>query len=78
MLNCEWVVNASVGKVLYTKFGSVNFNLSINNLLNNRNIQTGGWQEGKFDYTNYNVNKFPNKIWYAQGIRVFFNVGIRF
>ena len=77
-LNCEWVANLSVGKVIYTKFGSVNFNLSINNLLNNRKIQTGGWQEGKFDYTNYDVNKFPNKIWYAQGIRVFFNVGIRF
>lgn len=77
-LNNAWVVNASVGKVIYTGFGSVNFNLSVNNLLNNRNIQTGGWQEGKFDYTNFNVNKFPNKIYYAQGIRVYFNVGIRF
>ena len=77
-LNSEWVVNLSIGKILYTKFGSVNFNLGINNLLNNRNIQTGGWQEGKFDYTNYNVNKFPNKVYYAQGIRIFFNVGIRF
>ncbi len=77
-LNNAFVMNLSVGKVLYTKFGSVNFNLSINNLLNNREIQTGGWQEGKFDYTNYNVNKFPNKIYYAQGIRIFFNVGIRF
>lgn len=76
--NSEWVVNLSIGKVLYTKFGSVNFNLSVNNLLNNRNIQTGGWQEGKFDYTNYDVNKYGNKIYYAQGIRVFFNVGIRF
>lgn len=77
-LNSEWVMNLSIGKVIYTKFGSLNFNLSVNNLLNNRNIQTTGWQEGKFDYTNYDVNKFPNKIWYAQGIRVFFNVGIRF
>ena len=77
-LNSEWVMNLSIGKIIYTKFGSINFNLSVNNMLNNRNIQTGGWQEGKFDYTNYDVNKFPNKIWYAQGIRVFFNVGIRF
>lgn len=77
-LNCEWVANLSIGKIIYTKFGSLNFNLSVNNILNNRNIQTGGWQEGKFDYTNYDVNKFPNKIWYAQGIRVFLNVGIRF
>ncbi len=77
-LNSEWVMNLSVGKVIYTKFGSVNINLNVNNLLNNRNIQTGGWQEGKFDYTNYDVNKYGNKIYYAQGIRVFFNVGIRF
>lgn len=77
-LNSEWVMNLSIGKVIYTKFGSVNFNLNVNNLLNNRNIQTGGYQEGKFDYTDYNVNKFPNKIYYAQGIRDFFNVGIRF
>lgn len=77
-LNNEWVVNLSIGKIIYTKFGSLNFNLSVNNLLDNRNIQTGGWQESKFDYTNYDVRKFGNKIWYAQGIRVFFNVGIRF
>lgn len=77
-LNSEWVMNLSVGKVIYTKFGSVNLNLSVNNLLDNRNIQTSGWQEGKFDYTNYDVNKFPNKVWYAQGIRVFLNLGIRF
>ena len=73
-----WVMNASIGKIIYTKFGSININLSVNNLLNNRNIQTSGWQENKFDYTNYDVNKFPNKIWYSQGIRVFLNLGARF
>lgn len=77
-LKNAFVVNFSVGKVIYTKFGSLNFNVSINNLLNNTNIQTGGYQEGKFDYTNYDVNKFPNKIYYSQGIRVFVNAGIRF
>ncbi len=77
-LKDAFVLNLSIGKLIYTKWGSLNFNLSVNNLLNNRNIQTGGYQEGKFDYTDYNVNKFPNKIYYAQGIRVFFNVGIRF
>lgn len=77
-LNSEWVLNFSVGKIIYTKFGQLNFNVSVNNFLNNRNIQTGGYQEGKFDYTDYNVNKFPNKYYYAQGIRVFVNVGIRF
>lgn len=75
--NC-FVMNFSVGKVIYTKFGSLNFNLSINNLLNNRNIQTGGYQQGRFDYDNFNIGKYPNKYYYAQGIRVFFNVGVRF
>lgn len=77
-LKDAFVLNLSIGKVIYTNWGSLNFNLSVNNVLNNRKIQTGGYQEGKFDYTNYNVNKFPNKYYYAQGIRIFFNFGIRF
>ena len=77
-LKDAFVMNLSIGKMIYTKFGALNFNLSVNNLLNNRNIQTGGYQEGKFDYTTYDVSKFPNKYYYAQGIRVFFNFGIRF
>ena len=39
-LNDAFVVNMSIGKVVYTKFGQLNFNLSVNNLLNNKNIQT--------------------------------------
>lgn len=77
-LKDAFVMNLSIGKVMYTKFGSVNFNLSVNNLLNNRNIQTGGFQESKIDNTNYTLTKFPNRYFYAQGIKVFFNVGIRF
>ncbi|MDE6218374.1 MAG: carboxypeptidase regulatory-like domain-containing protein [Muribaculaceae bacterium] len=77
-LKDAFVMNLSIGKLIYTHFGALNFNLSVNNLLNNRNIQTGGFQESKFDYTNYTTTKFPNRYWYAQGIRVFFNFGIRF
>lgn len=77
-LKNAFVMNLSIGKVIYTKFGSLNFNLSVNNLLNNRNVQMRGWQDGKFDYTDYKVSKYPNKVVYAQGIRVFFNFGIRF
>ncbi len=77
-LNGGFVMNMSVGKVFYTSFGAVNFNLSVNNLLNNTKIQSGGYQEGKFDYTDYNVNKFPNKYYYAQGLRVYANLGFRF
>ncbi len=77
-LKSAFVVNFSVGKVIYQRWGAININVSVNNLLNNRNIQTGGYQQGRFDYDNFNIAKFPNKIYYAQGIRVFANIGIRF
>lgn len=77
-LNDAFVLNASIGKVLYTSFGSVNFNLNVTNILNNRKIMTFGQQQNRFDYTNFNVDKWANRITYAQGIKIYFNVGIRF
>lgn len=77
-LKDAFVMNLSIGKMFYTRWGGLNFNLSVNNLLNNRNIQTGGFQESKLDYTNFDLNKFPNRYYYAQGIRIFFNFGVRF
>lgn len=77
-LKNAFMMNLSIGKVVYMRWGQLNFNLSVNNLLNNRNIQMRGWQDGKFDFTNYTTTKFPNKVAYAQGIRVFLNVGVRF
>lgn len=74
-----FVLNASIGKLVYlNRSVSMNFNLSATNLLNNRNIMTNAYQQGRFDYTNYDAQKFPNKYQYAQGIRLFLNVGIRF
>ena len=47
---------------------------------NNTQVQTGGYQQGRFDTKDYTntTTKFPNKYYYAQGIRIFFNAGIRF
>ena len=78
-LRDAFVLNLSVGKVVYiNRKVSMNFNLSVNNLLNKKNIQTGGYQQSRFDYRNYDVNKYPSRFYYAQGIRIFANVGIRF
>lgn len=74
-----FVLNASIGKLIYlNRQASLNINLSATNLLNNRNIMTNAYQQGRFDYTNYDAQKFPNKYQYAQGIRIFLNMGIRF
>lgn len=78
-LKNAFVLNASVGKLIYlNRQVSMNLNLNVENILNNKNIMTGGYQQGRFDYTNFNVGKYPNKYYYAQGIKVFANVGIKF
>ena len=78
-LNSAFVLNASIGKILNLRNGpSFNFNLSVNNILNNRKIMVTGYQQGRFDYTNYDMERYPNKYMYSQGIRLFLNVGVRF
>lgn len=78
-LRDAFVLNASIGKVINFRQGySMNINVNVENLLNNRKIQTGGFQQGRFDYDDFRVSKFPNKYYYAQGIKVFVNLGVRF
>lgn len=72
-----FTVDLSIGKVFYLKNRrSVNFNFSLNNLLNRENIKTGGYEQGRSD--NSNPNKFPNKYYYMQGINCFLNASYRF
>jgi hypothetical protein len=55
---------------------NIGFNASVTNLLNNKNLVTTAWEQYRFDYTNYNVNKYPNKYYYAFGTT--FYLGINF
>lgn len=67
----------SIGKLLYLKNrNAVSFNFSVMNLLNDRSIRTGGYEQGRFD-TNY-PNRFASRYFYMQGLNVFFNVNYRF
>ena len=80
-LNEALVINASIGHVIYiNRTASFNINLNLNNILDNRNIQTGGYQQGRIDTKDYanTANKFPNKYYYGQGFKVFLNLGLRF
>ena len=78
-LNDAFTVNVSVGKVINIgRNTSLNLNVNVDNLLNNKNIMTYGYQQGRFDYKDFNRMKYPNKYYFSQGIKVFVNVGIRF
>lgn len=69
----------SIGKSLRLEGGLfLSINLNANNILNNTSLKTGGYEQGRFDYENYDINKFPSKYYYAQGRNFFFNLGLRF
>lgn len=73
----QFTLDASVSKSWRIKHKyNIGFNLSVTNLLNNKNLVTTAWEQYRFDYTNYNVDKFGNKYYYAFGTT--FYLGINF
>ncbi len=54
----------------------IGFTLSVNNLLNNTELATSGFEQYRFDNTD--IDKFPNKYYYMYGRTYFINVYFRF
>ncbi|MEG1545819.1 MAG: carboxypeptidase-like regulatory domain-containing protein [Bacteroides sp.] len=80
-----FLLDASVGKVVYLNHRkqSLNINISLSNLLNNTDMITGGYQQGRISRDSKtkgidSVNKFPNKYYYAWGFNCFVNIGYKF
>lgn len=46
-----FMLDASIGKSIYLKKGSLSINLSLNNILNNTNITTGGYEQSRSNFT---------------------------
>lgn len=51
--------------------------VGINNILNNQNFITGGFEQLRFDYETKNVNRFPPRYFYAYGANYFANISYR-
>ncbi|MCM1033550.1 MAG: TonB-dependent receptor [Odoribacter sp.] len=78
-LKNNFTLNVSIGKVIYiNRKVTLNLNLSVNNILNNRDVVTYAYQQGRLDTKNYDRNAYPNRYTYAQGVRAFLNIGVRF
>ena len=59
----------------------MNINHTLNNITNNRDIVTNAYQQGRLRDTGntaWDRNAYPTRFSYAQGIRAFLNVGVRF
>ena len=75
-----WLLNLSIGKSWYIGDSQLGFSLNAQNLLNNRNVKTGGYEQtriidsaGKDRYF-----RFDPKYFYMQGANYMLNVYFRF
>jgi hypothetical protein len=53
-------------------------NIGITNLLNNQDYINGGYEQYRFDFATKDVNKFPSKYSYMQGLNYFVQGSMRF
>ena len=79
-----FMVDASIGKSISLRGGKkLNINLSLNNLLNNQNMITGGYEQNRDDNKSdgsertYKFSKNPY-LYYASAFNAYLNVGFRF
>ena len=76
-----FLVNFSVGKSWYRRGNQIGFSLQVKNLLNNRNVKTGGYEQTRLvDDTKSGERYYPfdSKYFYMSGINYMLNVYFRF
>lgn len=79
-----FMLDASIGKYIRLKKGkSISINLSLQNITNNRNLKTNGYEQNRDDnYTTGVARKYVfsknAKYYYANAFNAFLNIGFRF
>ena len=83
-LDGGFMLDASIGKFIRLKHGkTLSINLSLNNILNNTDMRTGGYEQNRDDSyedgteRSYKFSK-NSKYYYAFPFNAFLNVGLRF
>jgi hypothetical protein len=72
----SWMMNRKFPSMKKRTF--LVFNFGINNLLNNENIVSGGFEQLRFDFGEKDINKFPDKRFFSYGLNFFASMGLRF
>lgn len=78
-----FMLDGSIGRSIYLKRGMLSINLMVTNILNNRNLCTGGYEQSRSNYISsgnlrgYNFAKNPMKF-YAYGTNGMLNITYRF
>ncbi|MDX1410027.1 MAG: TonB-dependent receptor, partial [Saprospiraceae bacterium] len=55
-----------------------NLSLSVNNMLDNQDFITGGYEQLRFDFEGKDVDRFPSRYYYFSGLNYYLNASIRF
>ena len=53
-------------------------NLGVNNILDNQNFRTGGYEQFRFDFENSDPNAFPSRYFYYFGRTYFLSLALRY
>lgn len=83
-LDGGFMLDASIGKFIRFKNGhSLSINLNVNNVLNNTNLRTGGYEQNRDDsYEDGEARTYVfsknSKYYYAPACNAFLNLGYRF
>jgi len=78
-----FMVDGSIGRSIWLKHGSLSINLMVSNILNNRTIVTGGYEQSRSDYSasgserTYKFSHAPKKF-YAYGTNGMLNIAYKF
>ena len=79
-----FMLDLSIGKYIRLKKGkSLSINLTVQNVTNNRNLKTGGYEQNRSDFYNTGTKRSYNfsrnsKYYYANAINGFLNIGFKF
>ncbi len=74
-----YTLDASIGKSFRFDYKYyLNINLSVNNILDNKKIITGGYEQLRYDVEDKNPDKFPPKYYYLYGRQFYLNISFRF
>ena len=73
------LMNVSVGKSWYLHYKyNFGFSLSANNILNNRNVRTGGYEQTRLIKSTTAYSRFDSKYFYMPGVNYMLNLYFKF
>ena len=72
----SWLMNKKYKSLKKRTFLALSINA--NNVLNNKNIVSGGFEQLRFNTGDHEVSRFPPKLFYAYGINFSANISLRF